>query len=119
LKNGKCLTRKIWAGTDKKFIFKQVPVVINSEFVFMQSLPEGAKHFFDQTFEEGVKHFFGGTFEDGNKQIDETCYANQIVLVESIDPTDSHPANAGMFEVDPYLANADDVFAEDWFEVNP
>ena len=110
MKNGKCLTRKIWAGTDKKFIFKQVPVVINSDRVinrdrvFQESLPEGAKH------------LFAVTVEEGDDDIEEIWYANQIVLVKLPNAEDLDP---GMFEFNSYLANADDVFAEDWFEVNP
>jgi len=94
LKNGKCVARSTWQDTGKKFIFKQVPVISNSEIVpKMQSLPDDAKK------------FFVTTFEDKNKQIDAIYYSAQIALVGLSNTIDS------------YSASAQDIFAEDWFEI--
>ena len=94
LKEGKCLARSIWNGTDKKFIFKQVPAEIKSEIVpKMQSLPDDAKK------------LFGATFEDENEQIDAIYYSNQIALVGLSNTVDS------------YSATAQDIFAEDWYVI--
>lgn len=94
LKEGKCLTRSIWEGTDKKFIFKQVPAEIKKEIVpKMQSLPDDAKKQFKLTF------------EDDNQQIDAIYYCNQIAIVGLSNTIDS------------YSATAQDIFAEDWIIV--
>jgi hypothetical protein len=91
LKEGKCLTRSIWKGTDKKFIFKQVPATINEEIVpKMQSLPDDAKKLFLKSF------------QDENEQIDAIYYCNQIAIVGLSNSIDS------------YSASAQDIFAEDW-----
>ena len=94
LKDGKCLTRSVWVGTDKKFIFKQVTAQITSEIVpKMQSLPDHAKK------------LFGATFENKNEQIDAIYYSNQIAIVGLSNTIDS------------YSATAQDIFAEDWYVV--
>lgn len=93
LKDGKCLSREIWKGTDKCFIFKQVPAEIKSQIVpIMQSLPEGAKSLFEKSFIDNQEHAI--------------YYANQIALVGLSNTIDS------------YSASAQDIFAEDWYIIN-
>lgn len=91
LKEGKCLSRSIWRGTDKLFIFKQIPAEISKDIVpKMQSLPDSAKKQFQ------------GAFESESLQINAIYYSCQIAIVGFSNVIHS------------YSASAEDIFAEDW-----
>ena len=91
LKDGQCVSRGMWKGTDKLFIFKQVPAEINKDIVpKMQSLPDS------------VKKQFQGTFESECLQLNAIYYSCQLALVCLSNVIHS------------YAASAEDIFADDW-----
>ena len=91
LKNGDCVYRKSWTGSEKLFIFKQAPSRIPGEIVpKMTSLPEQ------------VKKQFMATFVDERLQISSIYYSDQLAVV-------------GLYnKIDSYSVSADDIFANDW-----
>ena len=91
LKNGDCVYRKSWTGSEKLFIFKQVPSRIPGEIVpKMTSLPEQAKT------------QFMSTFRDARLLISSIYYSDQLAVV-------------GLYnKIDSYSVSADDIFANDW-----
>lgn len=94
LKNGKRISRSEW-GDDKKFVFMQIPSVINKAIVpKMQSLPDA------------VKSYFESTFQDEYQQIESICYANQLAIV----------GKSNLIEG--YNPSAADVLAEDWIIID-
>ncbi len=91
LKNGDCVYRKSWVGSEKLFVFKQLPSMILGEIVpKMTSLPDH------------VKKQFLSTFEDERLQISSIYYSNQLAVVGLSNKIDS------------YSVSADDIFADDW-----
>ena len=92
LKDGKCVARRIWLGTDNLFIFKQIPAEIGKDIVpKMQSVPESAKKQFQ------------GTFENESLEINSIYYSSQIAIVGLSNVIHS------------YSASAQDIFSEDWY----
>lgn len=90
LKEGKRVRRFSW-NSEKKFIFMQVPSIINAEIVpKMQSLTNY------------VKAYFGQTFQDENEQINAIYYHDQVALVGLSNSIQGYS-----------FSNAD-VLAEDW-----
>ena len=90
---GKCLARYSWLGTEKRFVFKQVPSIIDKNIVpNMTSVPQK------------VKEYFYATFQSPMEQIQSIYYRNQLALVNVSNSIDS------------YSASADDIFASDWYE---
>ena len=94
LKEGKLAKRQSWDNT-KKFVFMQVPSVINSSIIpKMQSLPPDAK-------EEFIK-----TFNNPDEQIDAIYYSDQIAIVGLSNSIKS------------YSPSCEDILAEDWLVLN-
>jgi len=94
LKEGKLAKRQSW-GSAKKFVFMQVPAIINSSIIpKMQSLPPDAKT-------EFIK-----TFDDPDEQIDAIYYSDQIAIVGLSN------------SVKGYSPSCEDILAEDWIVLN-
>ena len=94
LKDGKLAKRSSWQS-DKKFIFMQVPSIINSDIIpKMQSLPPDAKMAFIKTF------------NDPDEQIDAIYYSDQIAIVGLSN------------SIKAFSPSCEDILAEDWIVLN-
>jgi len=90
IKSGKRVKRLDW-DISKKFIFMQIPSIINKEIVpKMQSLPHS------------VKNYFIETFNDPTAQMESIYYTNQLAIVR-----------CGNI-IEGYAPTAQDVLEDDW-----
>ena len=97
MRNGRMVARDnaTWAAFHNRFVFMQVPSVINKEIVpKMQSLPQSVKAEFERRF------------NDPKRQINAIYYNNQLAIV--------YPSNL----ICGYSPSAEDALAIDWYTLD-